>query len=212
MMLYAVVKPNTVRQEWHAATCTCIKHHWATKGLWYSLSVTIAVNSTITPPLLHLASFLFYMLRRVVPLKPTLSFSLSHPASWQLDCCSPPPSLHARLKAGSRCFVTWRSESLREMEPPWARLCRRRRESLHFHFQSAFSLLQERALIPPPEQHHQQYTTTACVLSILYAPTGWVRDLFFCSFFFSEHGSHLLLGKGAAREKANVGAHMHELA
>lgn len=64
-----------------------------------------------------------------------------------------PLLLPACLKAGSRCFVTPRSESLREMEPLWARLCRRRRESLHFFsflFQCLSSLQKERALSPPP--------------------------------------------------------------
>lgn len=156
------VKPNSARGEPHAATCTCVKVLNITE--WQKVSDKLL-------RLLHLCHILlpsYFTCYTVYFFWSRLFLSLSHPASRLLDCCSSPLSLHACVKAGSRCFVTRRSESLREMEPLWARLCRRRRrESLHFHFQPAFSLLQERALIPPPDQHHRQYNTTACLIDIM---------------------------------------------
>lgn len=114
--------------ESHTATCASLKASNAARGDERSLIFLKCLCRrelyAHTSPSLHLHS-LFYMLssnagtlRFPSEARVSLSLSLSHPAS--LGCLTavlPLPSLPGRLKAGSRCFVTRRSESLRETEP-----------------------------------------------------------------------------------------------
>lgn len=137
----------------HTATPTCLKASLQSKHL-FLLSFCLC-------HLLFVSCFTCRLLTQAVCISSeaciclTLAVTPSLLAAWLLFY---PLFLHARLKAGSRCFATWRSQSLREMEPLWAELCRRRRESLHSLFADSISSVQQerqRELIAPPEHNHR---------------------------------------------------------
>lgn len=131
-----------------------------------------------------------------------------------------PLFLHACLKAGSRCFVTWRSQSLREMEPLWAEPCRRK-ESPQSLFADSISPVQQerrRELIAPPDHNHRSLIS-AC--GSYPCKTSMHVLLFFCfalffqtaggGLFIRKYKNHLLLSWGVTREKYSVGANMRRL-
>lgn len=84
----------------HAATRCSLKasnNLRVTKGLWYSISACVDVNSChhlVSATSCFHSCFTCYHLMQTLCVSSEDSFlSLSHPTSWLLDCCSPPPSL-----------------------------------------------------------------------------------------------------------------------